>query len=229
MNLHQDATRRDFLIRAAVTSAALCLPLGDMAWAVDEETKGEEVSPAEDLMREHGLLNRVLLVYEENIRRLESGAAFDSRPLVNAATIIRDFVEKYHEELEEHHLFPRFDKANQLTPLVSTLREQHAAGRKITSMVLDTAASTSFDRAKITGGLKSFITMYRPHEAREDTVLFPAFRKLISRSEYDALGDEFEKKEHQLFGHDGFEGMVERVSEIEKALGIYELSQFTPR
>ena len=34
-----------------------------------EKEKDEEISPAEDLMREHGVLNRVLLVYEEAVRR----------------------------------------------------------------------------------------------------------------------------------------------------------------
>jgi hypothetical protein len=31
-----------------------------------------------------------------------------------------------------------------------------------------------------------------------------------------------------LFGEDGFEQMVDRVASIEKALGIYDLAQFTP-
>jgi len=76
--------------------------------------------------------------------------------------------------------------------------------------------------------LTQFNTMYRPHEAREDTVLFPAFRKIVSKNEYDSLGEEFEENEHKLFGKDGFDSMVNKVSEIEKTLGIYELSQFTP-
>jgi hypothetical protein len=71
--------------------------------------------------------------------------------------------------------------------------------------------------------------MYGPHEAREDTVLFPALHAIISRNEYDALGEDFEKREHQLFGKEGFEGMVPRVAAIEKQLGIYDLSQFTPK
>lgn len=70
--------------------------------------------------------------------------------------------------------------------------------------------------------------MYRPHEAREDTVLFPAIRRIVSRHEYAALGEEFEKKEHALFGEDGFEKIVESVAAIEKGLGIYELAKFTP-
>jgi len=71
--------------------------------------------------------------------------------------------------------------------------------------------------------------MYNPHEAREDTVLFPAFRKLVRSSEFSALGEEFEEREHSLFGDDSFESMVDRVAAIEKRLGIFDLSQFTPK
>jgi hypothetical protein len=66
-------------------------------------------------------------------------------------------------------------------------------------------------------------------EAREDTVLFPALRDIVSKQEFGALGEDFEKKEHQLFGEGGFEKIVERVATIERALGIYDLAQFTPR
>ena len=82
---------------------------------------------------------------------------------------------------------------------------------------------------KNTESLRAFIRMYNPHEAREDTVLFPGFRKIVSGHEYDSLGEDFEKKEHELFGEDGFEKMVDKVASIEKELGIYDLSQFTPK
>jgi hemerythrin-like domain-containing protein len=77
--------------------------------------------------------------------------------------------------------------------------------------------------------LRQFNRMYAPHEAREDTVLFPALRRLVSKEEYAALGEDFEKKEHELFGGEGFEKMVDRVAAIEKTLGIYDLAQFTPK
>ena len=89
-------------------------------------------------------------------------------------------------------------------------------------------AMSDADKEKLVQLLTSFNTMYRPHEAREDTVLFPAFRKIVSKHEYDSLGEEFENNEHKLFGNDGFETMVEKVAAIEKRLGIYELGQFTP-
>lgn len=79
------------------------------------------------------------------------------------------------------------------------------------------------------GVLKRVLLIYRePHEAREDTVLFPAFRQIVSPHEYDALGEQFEKKEHQLFGEEGFEKNVEEVAALETMLGIHDLAQFTP-
>jgi hypothetical protein len=71
--------------------------------------------------------------------------------------------------------------------------------------------------------------MYRPHEAREDTVLFPSLYKLISAKQIADLGEQFEEKEHQLLGAEGFEKAVDDVAAVEKQLGIYDLSKFTPR
>lgn len=88
---------------------------------------------------------------------------------------------------------------------------------------------TKDNSTRLTTLLTDFNTMYRPHEAREDTVLFPAFRKIVSRHEYDSLGEEFENNEHKLFGKDGCESVLSKVADIEKQLGIFELSQFTPK
>ena len=51
----------------------------------------------------------------------------------------------------------------------------------------------------------------------------------LQKDEYDALGEDFEKKENELFGQDGFEKIVDRVAGIEKTVGIYDLAHFTPK
>ena len=45
----------------------------------------------------------------------------------------------------------------------------------------------------------------------------------------DSLGESFEVKEEELFGEGGFEKIVDEVTGIEKNLGTFELSQFTPK
>lgn len=230
------STRRQFLQQTSVTSAALVLPA--LAFAnpqkppADKKKDAEEISPAEDLMREHGVLNRILLIYDYHLHKLAAKQTFDGSVLASAADIIRHFVEDYHEKLEEDFLFPRFRKAGKLVPLVDTLLAQHKAGRDLTAQIRELASTATLkyvsDTDKLADALRSFLRMYRPHEAREDTVLFPAFRSVVSPHEYDALGDDFEKKEDEIFGEDGFFKVVDQVAGLEKKLGIYDLAQFTP-
>ena len=227
-------TRRGFIGRVAAGTLAWGSGRGLVAAGPARgKDEDEEVSPPEDLMREHGVLKRVMMIYEEILRRLGAGETVAPDPLVDAARVIREFVEDYHEKLEEDHLFPRFEKAHRLTDLVTVLRAQHQAGRRMTDVVLAGAAPGTWKdaarRTEVAAALRSFNRMYGPHEAREDTVLFPAFRGVVSPHEFDALGEEFEKRENQLFGEDGFETMVDRVAGIEKRLGIYDLAKFTPQ
>jgi hemerythrin-like domain-containing protein len=220
-----DTTRRALVL----TAAALATACATGARSPNDE---EDVAPPEDLMREHGGLNRILLVYEEGVRRLEGKQPLDLALIASGADLVRRFIEQYHEKLEEDFLFPRFEKAQKLVSLVTTLRAQHVAGRaltdSITRLAIAETASNDEARRQLTGALRAFVRMYRPHEAREDTVLFPAFREVVGPKEFRELGEQFEAKEHQLFGKEGFEGIVVQIAEIEKQLGIYDLEQFTP-
>ena len=233
-----EQTRRTFIRAGMIAGASVFGGARLVALPQEKESdqgmdKEEEVSPVEDLMREHGVLKRVLLIYGEGIRRIETDQELPPETIMDSAKIIRDFIEDYHEKLEEDFLFPRFKKAGTLLDLVEVLFQQHQSGRKLIDITMRLATNQALkngnDRRKLADSLRQFVRMYNPHEAREDTVLFPEFRKIVSRHEYDSLGEDFEKKEHELFGEDGFEKMVDKVSGIEKKLGIYELSQFTPK
>jgi len=225
--------RRAFLVTLAAAGTALvagCAPGAARVRRPSEAAEADEpeVGPAEDLMREHGVLNRLLLVYDEVARRVEAREPAPAAPLASAARIVQRFVEEYHERLEEDFVFPRFERAGRLVELVAVLRIQHERGRALTARIL-TAASTGarVGRAAVRP-LRLFARMYRPHEAREDTVLFPAFRRLVPEREYDELGERFEAEEHRRFGPRGFDGIVEEVATIERELALDDLARFTP-
>jgi len=227
-NNHYD--RRKFL-RQSIVAGTVTGIAGLTLLSGCNDKYEEDISPVEDLMREHGVLNRILLVYDTCKMRLVNGEQFPLDTLIESAGIIRTFIEDYHEKLEENFLFPRFEKANQLTELVGVLRQQHMAGRTLTDQIINIAklkTGSTDDTQKLIKLLTNFNKMYRPHEAREDTILFPALRKIVSSNEYYSLGEDFEKKEHELFGKDGFESIVEKVAAIERRLDIYDLSKFTP-
>ncbi len=242
MNSQSQHSRRQFLLAGTAAGSGFAVAGfvgsaqgGDAAAPAKSGVQPSpemDIAPPEDLMREHGVLSRILLIYEESLRRLHGKRDPQPAIVAEAAKIIRTFIEDYHEKLEEDQLFPRFEKAGKLVELVKVLREQHQAGRRLTDETIRLATPAAVKDAQgskqLCHSLEQFIRMYRPHESREDTVLFPAIRSLMTAKEFDEMGDRFEDKEHQLFGEHGFEDIVARVADFEKKLGIYDLGQFTP-
>jgi len=226
------ASRRRFLRLGGALAAAVAASQAKALAQAVSPASSPEVSPLEDLMREHGLLSRILLIYDEVRRRLDSGAQYPPQVVTQAAGIVRRFVEDYHEELEGNHIFPRFEKSGRETDLVKVLRTQHEAGRRLTDLIMRSAEAgggAPQERRQLSEYLRLFARMYRPHKARENTVLFPGLHSIVTAKEYDAMGDVFEDRERALFGEGGFEKMVGAIAGLEKQLGIYHLSAFTPK
>jgi hemerythrin-like domain-containing protein len=183
-------------------------------------------------MAEHGLLVRILLIYRHLLAGQASGQPVPAGHAHDSALIIHDYIEAFHEELEEAYVFRRLMRAGQLKPTISTLLLQHARGREITQLILAASGgSGSLQTAaagRIVSAMDAFVRMYEPHEAREDTIVYPAFRALLTPGEIADLGERFADLQTEQFGRHGFAAMVQRVAAIEQALGIYDLSQFTP-
>src|SRR5690242_18293821 len=97
---------RRALLRAGIAAASVAFV--SKAWAENEQQgeQAEEVTPPEDLMREHGVLDRVLLIYDAAIRRLSANEDFDPAVISDSAGLVQDFIENYHERSEEDFLFP---------------------------------------------------------------------------------------------------------------------------
>jgi len=219
--------RRKLLGLGAVATGALVLG----ACKREDAKETMDVLPVEDLMREHGVLRRILLVYDACALRLETGQDLSPDALTRAADIVRRFVEDYHERNEEEQIFPRFERAHAREPLVRVLREQHQVGRRLTDAIAATTLRTFKDENatnRLVSNMRMFRHMYEAHAAREDTVLFPDVRKIVSAREYDAMGDQFEDDEKKRFGEGGFEQVVAQVAAIERDVGIDDLAAATP-
>ncbi len=190
--------------------------------------EASEVTPTEDLMFEHGVIERMLLIYEEAAGRIERKQDVPISAIAATAELARRFNEDYHAKLEEREVFPRFEKVGQYMELVNTLKLQHEAGRRVTDLIVELTGGARVNKLeRLAGAMRSYSRMYAPHAARENSVLFKAFQSMLPADEYRELGEQFEEKEHDLFGEDGFHRIVAQVADIEKQLGIYNLAQFT--
>ena len=227
----RDLSRRDVMRVVGLSAGTVLVAARGASGKEKEAEEGEgkeevKVAPPEDLMREHAVLSRLLLIYEKALAAGSRPADWPMTELTAAARVVRTFIEDYHEKLEEDYIFPRFEKAGTLTDLVAVLRRQHDAGRRVTDAVMQQIGQA--DTRPLASSLGAFLRMYRPHAARESTVLFPQIAAVVGPREYDEMGEKFEEIEHQKFGAAGFEGIVQKVTELEKILGIYDLGSFTP-
>lgn len=184
-------------------------------------------------MREHGVLRRALLVYQETVPKLRQDASkIDPRALQQTADLFRVFGEEYHEKmLEEQHIFPVVRKMKgEAARYPDVLVVQHNRGREITDYILAVTG-----RAKIGAGnveplaraLESMARMYQHHAAREDTIVFPAWKENFTQKQIDEFSDQFEEIEQKMFGKDGFEDAEHKIGQIEQALGLADIMQFT--
>jgi hemerythrin-like domain-containing protein len=234
-------TRRRFLRLSAATGSALMMvgcadkspaPGGQQS-SKEKEEKGGEVTAAEDLMREHGVIRRALLIYTETSVRLRSDpGSVPPDALQKTARLFRAFGEDYHEKkLEEAYIFPAVKIAGgPAAAMADTLVAQHQRGREITDYILAVTRGAKLGAAnagELAAAFDSLARMYRAHAAREDTVIFPAWKQTLSAGQLDEMNDKFEEIEHQQFGKDGFEDAVRQISDIETSLALGDLSAFT--
>jgi hemerythrin-like domain-containing protein len=223
------ASRRAALGAAVglATGAALVLP------GCAKPAPAEDVSATEDLMREHGVLRRILVVYRQLVPALRSApASFDAAALGQAASLFKSFGEDYHErKLEEQHIFPAVLKAGgEAAGLVATLVAQHDRGRQITAFVQARCAGGKIgagDAEPLARALESFAAMYEAHTAFEDTIVFQAWKKALSKAQLDEAGDQFEEIEKAQFKGDGFDLAVDQIAGIEQRLGLHDLGRLT--
>ena len=229
-------TRRKILSGIGGVSGAILLTNTALAVVTPEKVeqeKDKEVTAVEDLMREHGILRRALFIYSESAARLRSNPSeVPPDALQKTAKLFRAFGEDYHErKLEEAHIFPAVKKAaGDSAGLIDILIEQHNRGRDVTDYVLDLSRTAKFapeKAASLANALNLMVRMYRPHAAREDTIVFPAWKQILTAKQLDEMNDKFEDIEHEMFGEDGFENAARQIADIETELGLADLAQFT--
>jgi hemerythrin-like domain-containing protein len=234
-----DARRRLLTTAGSAGASLLILSFGSgTAPAAEKRAKAKqgeekEVGAVEDLMREHGVIRRALLVYRESAATLRSNpGSVDPQALLKTAKLFRTFGEDYHErKLEETYIFPAVRKAGgPAAAHVDALIAQHNRGREITDYIIAVTGKGAIgtgDAEPLARVFDNLDLMYENHAAREDTIVFPAWKEALSERQLDEMGDKFEDIERAQFGKDGFEDAAAQIGQIEQMLGFADLAQFT--
>ncbi len=197
--------------------------------AGESEARGAIITPGEDLMGEHGIVRRIMVVWTEIDGPLRRGEPIDASALASSVDVLQWFIERYHERVEEEQVFPRLEHAGREVALVHTLRAQHEIGRAVTRELSERIAAgiDETTRAPIADRLGDHARMYAAHASREDTIVFPALRDIVGDG-WAELGEQFDQHEDRTIGEGGLARALAQVEAVERAFGLSDLATFTP-
>lgn len=173
--------------------------------------------PAGPLMKEHRLIERMIALMDNEIRRIESGRKADVNFIETAIDFIRIYADRCHHGKEEDILFRELkmkDITEEHERVMNELIREHVWGRETVGK-LDEAkrryheGGDSLDEiVELMGKLTEF---YPKHIDKEDNRFFLPAMEYFSRQEQDAMLDEMAEFDREMI-HDKYGRVVERMS-----------------
>ena len=161
------------------------------------------MSAAETLEEEHKLILQMLKALSALHARIEKGE-IDPDTLISVVDFFRTYADKFHHAKEEAQLFPMLEKRG-VKPKgcpIGVLHTEHEQGR-----VLITALSDAIMKSRngdvtantaIGSYIKNVIDFYTDHIWKEDYLLFPMSKKVLTQSDQDELQQGFAKVDREM-------------------------------
>jgi hemerythrin-like domain-containing protein len=179
------------------------------------------------MLQEHGILRRILLVYDEFLSQLESAeTAPPIGAVIDTTTLLQSYVQGYHEVIEETYVFPVVEKIPSMQGLVSTLRRQHALARQLSTDVIVSARMA--DLKRLTTTLDALVLLYQAHTAWEDTDLTIALRDVLTPEGSRELLGKIHRVERDVFGPRAEAHALTQIVEIERQFDVHGPAEFEP-
>lgn len=175
---------------------------------------------SEDLMYEHALLDRIILLLEHiNIKLVDDlDISKKMEQIIILITIVKDFIENFHEKMEEKYIFPYFSKHEKYKEYINILIFQHIESNKITNKIIEYAKENN---KELNSMIHQFIYMYRAHANRENTIIFKKIKKIIPIDEYKKISEKMDLLEDEQFGKGAYDKFLKMIIDIEN---YYNLS-----
>lgn len=193
----------------------------------------QNISPTEQLSREHAILMRLLIAIENVLVKASANVGTDLMPINRAASMINDVVCGHHMRFEESYVYPRVRESGNLVDFVNLLQDQHNEARDAVRRIMDLTRTGRVDDVVQMGELvalcKAADFMFRAHIAWEESVLFTALYDLAPTTYFEDLQHKMLGEERSMFGSKGLQQLYEDLADVERAAGTEHPSMFTTR
>jgi hemerythrin-like domain-containing protein len=173
------------------------------------------MKPIGPLMREHRLIERMIKLLERQLQQIEAGQPADVAFLLSAVDFFRTYADRTHHGKEEDILFRDLAKkplSDDLKRITQDLVQEHKAARAEVKKLAEAASSYGKGNLPALGSikesLKTLVQFYPAHITKEDQHFFYPVQDYFTRTEQDAMLDEFQKFDRQLI-HEKYLKVVE--------------------
>lgn len=147
--------------------------------------------PIDVLLGEHRTILQVLDEVERESRRVENAAVLRESFWRDLLHFCDEFDGNLHHHKEEQLLFPALERAGLAhgSGPTAVLRDEHLRSHFWRTRIEQ--ALVARDRARLSAAAGSYLDLVRAHVLKENQILFPLARRLLSADEMESLHREF--------------------------------------
>lgn len=164
---------------------------------------------------------------------MKIGEEFNPEFIAETVDAIRAVILNHHAPIEHAYIFPKFKEANMFVEMCDILKRQHERADELQKIILNHAntESTNSEDGKnlLIDTIKKTIKVFRVHIDREDTEMFPYFKDVVTPYEFYELGEKIHNMVYEKWGEKPYGSAIDKVTHVEKMLGINDLDSFTPK
>jgi hemerythrin-like domain-containing protein len=178
------------------------------------------MQPTDELMNEHRVIERMLVVVSNACDRLENGQEVEQELFVGAADFFKNFADRCHHGKEEKLLFVKMQErgvSGEVGPIAVMLRE-HQDGRGHVRKIAELSATKMNQKTK--DGLvrvgRAYVDLLSKHIQKEDNILYPMANQILTKEDQEELAKGFEEVEENVMGPGVHERYHHMIDEWEK-------------
>ena len=171
------------------------------------------------LMIEHRLIERMITLIENKIKRIETTNQVDPLFIDTVVDFIKIYADRTHHGKEEDILFKKLankQMSDQDRRIMDELVDEHVLGRKTTKELVEANVQYRIGEksalAVIVSKLKRLVDFYPKHIEKEDKVFFPAYMQYLSDEEDQLMLKEFYEFDRVMI-HEKYKLVLQKLEE----------------
>jgi len=173
------------------------------------------------LVAEHEMIERAMAVLKSNLEKIDEAVKVPLQ-MQRAIDFLLEFGDKVHNTKEEKFLFPLMGQKG--LPVeggpIGVMLMEHDAERNLLQRMMaelpNLAEATAAGRHKFAAEGFEYLTIRAEHIWKENDVLYPMGRKVISEEENSTLLNEFKTLDRQTYGDTARQHYAQMLAEVEK-------------